>query len=211
MGQISTTKMKRKSTPISRALWVNRLKPSATILLSFLCAWLFSSSISIANTQTHAQDEPLIKAAFIYNFAKFTSWPENIWQNSHAPLNLCTAGNDALVAELGQLEGKTIKQHPVSIRSLGKTMAVENCQLLYIATSEKKRYTTILKTIQKKPVLTVSELPDFENSGGIIRLYRDKKLHFIINLGAARKAGLEISSRLLEVAKVVNYSYEDTQ
>ena len=205
MDRTEINKMKRRFNLISRAFWGNKVKQAATRLLTFVCLWLFTSSLTIASAQTHTEDEPLIKAAFIYNFAKFTSWPENIWQDSQAPLKLCTVGKDALVSELKHLAGKTIQQHPVTVHPLKNMQAVKNCQLLYIATSEKKQYTDILKVVQDKPVLTISELANFENSGGIIRLYRDKSQHFIINLGVAREAGLVLSSRLLNVARVINH------
>ena len=158
-----------------------------------------------ASADTNVKDELLLKAAFIYNFAKFTHWPENVWQEQTTSLNLCTAGKDTLISELERLAGKTIKQHPVTIQPLEKVQHLKNCHLLYIATSEKKRYKDILKSTQGEPILTVSELPHFVDSGGIIELYRKKsQTHFIINLGAAREAGLVISSRLLNLAKVIN-------
>ena len=173
-------------------------------LLLCVCL-LLVSSMQGTIAQNNTKHEPLLKAAFIYNFAKFTRWPENVWQEQTTSLNLCTAGKDTLISELERLAGKTIKQHPVTIQPLEKVQHLKNCHLLYIATSEKKRYKDILKSTQGEPILTVSELPHFVDSGGIIELYRKKsQTHFIINLGAAREAGLVISSRLLNLAKVIN-------
>ncbi len=171
-----------------------------------LCVCLLPvTGIQGAIAQTNAKDESLLKAAFIYNFAKFTRWPDNTWQEKEAPLSLCTAGRDELIGGLEQLSGKKIKERHVTIVPLKGVQNPVNCHLLYIATSEKNRYKDILSAVQGKPVLTVSELPDFGHSGGIIELYREKdKTRFIINLDAAREAGLVISSRLLNLAEVIN-------
>jgi hypothetical protein len=169
------------------------------------CLWLIAGATHIANAQTAAEDEHLIKAAFIYNFAKFTHWPDNTWKQPNDPLNLCTTGEDKLVDELERLDGKKIKEHPVSILSLKNTQTPKHCHLLYIATSENKNFKDILKSVHGEAVLTVSLLPGFTGTGGMIEFKPEKdQTRFIINLGVAREAGLILSSRLLNVADVIN-------
>ena len=161
--------------------------------------------IQAAGAQKLTDDERLFKAAFIYNFAKFTSWPDDTWTNDDAPLILCTAGQDELIEDLKRLGGKIVKGRSVSIRPVKKQAAPGSCHVLYIAQSEKKRYAKILESVRKKPVLTVSELPRFGSSGGIVELYREKnKTRFIINIDSSREAGLTLSSRLLRLAVVVD-------
>lgn len=175
-----------------------------TQLLSCISLVLIAATINVAIAQTSAEDEQLLKAAFIYNFAKFTSWPEKAWQAQDDSLNICTAGNDKLVAELMRLGGKTIKNRQLIILPMENIKNQGKCQLLYIATSEKKRYKDILASIPGQPILTVSELTGFGRSGGIIELYRENnQTRFIINLAAAGEAGLVISSRLLILAVVI--------
>lgn len=160
-----------------------------------------AGGISVANAQEHNSEERLLKAAYIFNFAKFTSWPENVWSDAEAPLTLCTIGKDSLISELKRLDGKMIKGHPVSIQHIKGGQISNECQLLYIATSEVKRVHNIIKTITKRPILTVSEIPDFVTSGGIAELLIDKgHLRFKFNLANARESGLVISSRLLKLA-----------
>jgi len=200
--------MKRKSNLISSIWWGRKLKRVTTKLL--VCVCLLASTVSVTNTYAHSEKEQLLKAAYIFNFAKFTQWPENTWKAEHTPLNLCIAGKDKLVNKLGQLAGKTIQKHPVNVLSLKDVQNINNCHLLYIATSEKERYQNILKSVNNEPVLTVSELPNFGHSGGMIEIYREEEqTHFIINLGVTRESGLTISSRLLNLAVVINN--EDAQ
>jgi hypothetical protein len=139
-----------------------------TRLLRCIGLVLMVGTNHLAIAQTPTADEQLLKAAFIYNFAKFTNWPEVVWQAQDETLNLCTSGNDELVAELKKLGGKTIKNRPLAILPLENMQNRRNCQLLYIATSEKNRYKQILASMSGEPVLTVSELAGFGQSGGII-------------------------------------------
>lgn len=158
----------------------------------------------VAIAQTPAQDEQLFKAAYIYNFAKFTNWPDSIWQTQDDSLNICTAGSDELIIELIRLSGNMVKNHPLSIKPLDVVESYGKCHLLYIATSEKKRYKDILASISASHILTVSEITGFGRNGGIIELFREEnRTRFIINLTAARQAGLVISSHLLILADVI--------
>ena len=184
-------------------LWKDKLKQLTTQLLIFSCLLVISSAQSVT-AQSHDEDELFVNAASIYNFAKFTRWPEHIWNKQDQPLNICTIGNDVLINELEQLNGKIIKDHPVSLLAVNNIKKLENCHLIYIAASEKNYYRDIIEAVKGKPVLTISELPNFVRSEGIIELYQGKnQTHFLVNLEVANKAGLTLSSRLLSLAVVI--------
>lgn len=204
MDQLSgTLKMKRKSITIKHAITKDMLKRITTTLLISTCLLLIST-MQTATAQTHGDDELLLKAAYIYNFAIFTRWPESTWKTKDMPLKLCIAGKDALSDEIQKLHAKIIKGRPVTIHPLKNAQTAKDCQILYIATSEGKNYKDILKSVHDEPVLTISELPYFARSKGIIELYRAKdQTFFIITLEASNKAGLEFSSRLLSLAVVI--------
>ena len=170
-----------------------------------ICTLMLIACPSLHATLNHSKDtdEALFKAAFIYNFAKFTSWPASaLAENS--PLILCTIGKLEAGFDLKRLSGKIIKNRQVEIKSLNKNQSAKQCHMLYIAKSEKKRFKQIIKKIKGKSILTVSDLPEFVNNGGIIQFYREKgQTHLIINLDHAREASLELSSRLLILAEVI--------
>lgn len=169
------------------------------IIYLSLTVSLFVQLPVLAKNQT--DDERLFKAAYIYNFAKFTRWPDSSQKNP--PLILCTVGNDDLVDDLKRLGGKVIKGRRLTVLQVDKKNYQSSCNLLYIAVSEKKRVSRILKNAQKQPVLTISMLQGFEKNGGMVQLYTSKgKTRILINLLRVRKAGLEVSSRLLMLAKV---------
>jgi hypothetical protein len=181
---------------------VTRRSMAGRLILA--ACWLFACAMSIALAGDNVEDVNLLKTAFIYKFTLFTHWPENVLNEKSAPIQLCIVGEDDLVETLGQLRGKPIKGHPVSIQAIKETQVPKNCHILYIAASERKNLPNLIKASSNQPVLTVSELPRFANTGGIFELYRENgRIRFIINLGAARKAGLEISPSLLNLATVI--------
>lgn len=172
-------------------------------LIVCICIIFYAGSLSASVNPSHTEDERLFKAALIYNFAKFTTWPDGATKQP-ASLNLCTIGNSQLIDDLKKLHGKNVKGRKVSIASVSRHDSFERCHILYIADNQKRYYKKIIKKLNGKPVLTVSSIKNFANKKGIIQFYRDKgRTRLIINLDAARNAGLEISSRLLILAKVI--------
>jgi len=158
------------------------------------------STMALADNHQQVSNERLFKAAFVYNFAKFTHWPDN----ENEKFQLCTIGHSPLINDLKQLQGKSIQGRTVNIKTIDQIQTARHCQLLYIATSEKDRYKNILDFTQSQPILTVSELSFFARNGGIIQFYRkNNKTRMVINLDSAHKAGLEISSRLLILAEII--------
>lgn len=158
-----------------------------------------------AHPEILTEDESLLRAAFIYNFTKFTSWPDNTVRKQDSPLFICTIGKDQLVNALTKLNNIKIQEHKVVIRSLKNRNYTDNCNVLYVASSEKKFLNKIIRVNRGKPILTISGIRNFAQDGGVIEFFREKgKTRFIINLDAATNAGLEISSRLLILAVVID-------
>ncbi len=148
--------------------------------------------------------EYLVKAAFLYNFAKFTVWPAKAFAGPSTPLRLCLLGKDPFQGALDSLAGKTVRKRKLEIRRLSKTTALGKCHMLFVSASENKRLATILKVLRGMPVLAVGEMPNFAHSGGIINLKTVRnKVRFEINVKAARRANLKFSSKLLRLAEIV--------
>lgn len=160
------------------------------------------SACLLSHTATANEDQRLFKAAFIYNFAKFTRWPTSPEENIKTEITLCTLGEDQLVYDLNRLKGKIIKNKTLSVQLYKKS---NECDMLYIASSKKNNYKKTLKAISNKPILTISEIRYFALSGGIIELNLDKGYTRITaNLNAANKSNLELSSRLLILANIID-------
>jgi hypothetical protein len=169
------------------------------ILLSLCC---FTQATTSAERQG---EEYLLKAVFIYNFAKFTHWPVSVWDNTGRSLRICSIGNDNLANVLIKLHGRSLRDYPVIIEQLKDTSNLDTCHVLYFAYSLQNDIPSMLDSTRTKPILTVSELPGFAESGGMIELYQmDDRIRFKVNLQSIREAGLELSSSLLKLAVIVN-------
>ncbi len=148
--------------------------------------------------------EYLIKAAFLYNFAKFTEWPAGSFSDSAAPLDVCVFGEDPFGDALESIAGKLIRGRKVAVHRVASIEAAAACHLLFISESEATRLAGILESLRGRPVLTIADMPDFARAGGIINLKTNPndKVRFEINAAIAKRAGLRLSSKLLNLAEI---------
>nr|WP_246262417.1 YfiR family protein [Aromatoleum evansii] len=158
---------------------------------------------------THAQSadptEHEVKAAFLYNFAKFVDWPPQAFTSADAPLALCVLGHDPFGAALSAVDGKAARSRTVQVRRLQHDGAVRDCHIVFLAAAETVRLRELVATLRGWPVLLVGESEDFATQGGIINLTvgRENRVQIEINLNAAQRHGLKISSQLLRLARIV--------
>jgi hypothetical protein len=170
---------------------------------------MIAASVSVItmfdiSAETKASPEYLIKAAFLFNFAKFVEWPAASFKDDLSPINLCILGTDPFGPALDTLKDKTIKGRPLKIKRANKVDDIEACHILFISASEKEILKQILYTLKNSNILTVSEIEGFAQMGGIINfIIVNKKVHFEINPEAAERSKLKISSQLLKLAKIV--------
>lgn len=140
-----------------------------------------------------------IKAAFVFNFAKFVEWPEGTFPAPSSPLELCVAGA-GLEGRLSRLEGKEAQGHPIRVRSLGRSEAASGCHILVLEVGAGERAQR-LQALGQSAVLTIADSGDFPREGGMIGLFvAANRVQFSVNLGAAHGAGLKLSSRMLQLA-----------
>jgi hypothetical protein len=150
-----------------------------------------------------AEGEYQVKAAMLYNFAKFVEWPADSF-GSDSIIAFCIAGRSPLNSTIQQMQGKQVKGRTVSIRQVARPDDVSGCQLLFIPLSEQARMSAFLQQASRHSMLTVSDLDRFATSGGIIGFYEeDNKVRFEINPETAQKRRLQISSHLLNLARRV--------
>ena len=174
-------------------------------VVSLILMVALTSSLLGTGAQGQGSGEYQIKAAFLYNFAKFIEWPAEAFTESCAPLIVGVIGNDPFGSALDQtMSGKTINGRPLIIKRLKWGQNLRTCQILFISSSERKRLAQLFESLKGATVLTVSETEQFCQQGGIINfLIEDNKVRFEINATAATGAQLKISSKLLALAKTV--------
>lgn len=149
--------------------------------------------------------EYLIKAAIIYNLAKFTTWPTTAFADADAPVRLCVIGHDPFAAALESIDAKPIGDRRLNAVLIEDLEYASACHILFISPSEKDRLAEILNAVANQPLLTVADMQDFALSGGIVGLTElDGRSRLRVNVAAADKAGLRLSSKLLRLAEVVN-------
>jgi hypothetical protein len=154
-----------------------------------------------------AQPVPLeyqVKAAFLYNFARFVEWPSDP-NGRGGPIEICVFGLDPFGPALDQaLSGKTVNGRSLTARRVSDLQQLRRCQVLFVSSSEQGRLEEIFKAVANASVLTVGESRDFASLGGIINLVLEQnKVRFEVNLSAARQANLKLSSQLLGLARIV--------
>lgn len=143
-----------------------------------------------------------LKAAFIYNFAKFVEWPADVFKNESSPINLVVLGTDPFGTALDTIREKNIKGRKLVIRRISRIENLEECHLLFVCASERGQLRTILNSIKNQSILTISDMEKFAPLGGIIGLITvEDKIQFEINLEAAQRQRLKISSELLKLAR----------
>jgi len=143
-----------------------------------------------------------VKAAFLYNFAKFVEWPGAAFDSADAPFVLGVLGSDSVGAAARELlRGKTVKGRPLVVREVADPEAARGCHLLFVGRNEEGRLEAILAALRGAPVLVISDMERFAERGGMIELLTvGQKIRFVIDAAAARAAGLTLSSQLLELA-----------
>jgi len=162
-----------------------------------------------AAAQPAAARASQLKAGYIYNFARFVAWPDEAFHGSTDPLVIAVAGRDPFDGNLGRmLEGKNVGDHPIAVVTFPRIDAPELARskyhVLFVSASESGRVRDVLGSLRGRPILTVSDLPDFGVGGGMIRLFYDGgTLHFEINRSATDEAGLKVSSKMLVLARLV--------
>ncbi|MCZ6453685.1 MAG: YfiR family protein [Alphaproteobacteria bacterium] len=162
-----------------------------------------SAEIALANTTQPAEisREYLIKAAILYNFAKFASWPETVFSHPGAPLRICVLGDDPFGAALETLHGKQVRGRPLATARIADVHDTPQCHILFVSASEEARLAQILDYVGQMPILSVADIGRFADSGGIIALKEiDNRSRIEVNLAAAKQAGLKLSSKLLRLA-----------
>jgi hypothetical protein len=164
--------------------------------------WLGPGGATAAGMSIAAgQREYMIKAAFIYDMIKATQWPKARADN----VVICILGSDPFGAAWDSIAGKPAGGRDVQITRLQGRKGLGACDVLFVGTSERPRWSQIHAELAGRPILTVSEMAGFSRDGGMVTLMNvDNRLRFDVNLRAVRDAGLSINTDALEQANAIH-------
>ena len=150
-----------------------------------------------------APTEYEVKAAFLYNFARFVEWPA---EGARAePFVIAVLGRDPFGAVLDEtVSGKTVAGRPIQVKRASRVDEVRDAQIVFVSASENKDLPTILKALDRPGVLTVGDVDGFAQQGGAINFtMHSRRVRFEINPASAEQAHLKMSSQLLKLATLV--------
>jgi hypothetical protein len=147
-----------------------------------------------------------LKAAFLYNFVKFTEWPAEELGKDEDPFVIGVLGKDPFGAALDKvIQGETIHRKPIVARRFARMdEAAASSHVLFISSSEENNLVGLLRVLGGQSILTVGEMENFAQRGGIICLKKENnRIVFEINLEAAKRAKLNMNAQLLKLARIV--------
>lgn len=165
---------------------------AAAILLSLLAVATPGRAVELSEYQ--------LKAAFLYNFSSFTTWPADVGNT----LKLCIHGRDPFGPELDDLHGKRVDHRRILIERKPAAGTLESCQIVFISRSAANDLPDTLRSLGSAPALTVADSPGATREGVMLNMdvARDK-ISFSANMKAAQRARLVLSSKLLGLATEV--------
>lgn len=201
MGRRSTRPSVASRPPASRSTARCAGSPPRSRVAIALCglfAWLVPG-LAAANS------EDQVKAAFLFNFARYVEWPEAAFEDATAAIRLCLLSDAAFQQVLSEtVSGRSVGRRPVGVETIASLDAAGGCHLLFLDDSAPAEGVAVASRLGELAVFTISDRGGFAAGGGIANfILVDQKVRFEINPSAARRAGLKISSSLLRLAKIV--------
>ncbi len=178
----------------------NLVKHSVYRLLAIVAVSLFISHGGPAAAQQPSEYQ--VKAAFLYNFLNFVEWPQSVLNDT--TLTIGILGTNPFKEAIRRFEARKVEGRSLRIVHSERLQDLPFCHILFVSNSEEKSFTQIFQYLSNQPTLTVGETEDFAQQGGIVNFFlQDKKVRFEINLQQSKDARLQLSSKLLKLARIV--------
>lgn len=167
------------------------------LMVISLCFW----SVAISSGQQSRPSENQVKATYLYNFIRFVEWPQQT-QAASDHFFICVLGDNPFGSVLGDIvANENVGGKAVVAKQVLTPEDASGCRVLFIGYSERSHLKQILNRLDHASVLTVSDLPQFTDYGGMIQfVVEDNRVRFQVNVATARRAGLAMSSELLKLA-----------
>ena len=172
-----------------------------------LALWVAAGGGLVAGAESPAPTQHQVQAAFLFNFAKFVTWPDDAFQRSGDSLIIGVLGEDPFGAVLDEvIRDKTVMGRKLAVKRFVRIQDAANSHILFLSSSEESDLPQMMKVLEKTAVLTVSDMERFAERGGMIAFtVEDQKVRFNVNVDAVERAGLKVGSQLLKLARIVSY------
>jgi hypothetical protein len=181
----------------------------------------FVLTIALASAAIWAPDmagadvpnEYKVKAVMLLNLTHFVEWPADAFADAKSPIVIGILGRDPFGRNLeAAVQGETVNGRRIVIKNFTRAQSLAPCHILFICANEKSKLDQIFSKLKGHPVLTVSEIEKFSSlPGGMLLFYENsqKKIRLRLNLESARSAGLNVSSKLIQVSELEKTSLLD--
>ena len=181
-------------------------KVGSLIAITFLLSMALGSHAE--GLDSSDSSEYLIKAGFIYNFAKLVEWPTTAFVQPDSPIAIGILGDDPFGATLDRIiADKKINGRGIVVKRVKWSRdfkELKDCNILFVSSSENEHIDSVVDAVKWLPILTIGDTSGFARRGGIMNFtLEDNKVRFEVNVEAAKQADLTISSRLLTLARIV--------
>jgi hypothetical protein len=145
-----------------------------------------------------------VKAAYLYNFAKFVEWPSESFPSPDAPFAICVLGQDPFGQGLDNIvQGERVEGRPLVVRRLKGWDGAELCHILFVSASVQEDFDQLLGGHTFRRTLTVGDVPRFLTAGGHISFFLEgSSVRFAIHRANVARTDLQISSKLMRVARL---------
>lgn len=183
------------------------LRRSICVCLCLLLAlWIALSGGGVGRAQSSAPTMPQVQAAFLFNFSKFVTWPNEAFQHSGDSLIIGVLGEDPFGAILEDtIRDKTVIGKHLIVKRFTRIQDALHCHILFLSISEESRLAQMIQALGKTNILTVSDMEQFAEHGGMVAFtVEDQKVRFNVNMEAVGRTELKIGSQLLKLARIVS-------
>ncbi|MES9829554.1 MAG: YfiR family protein [Candidatus Thiodiazotropha sp.] len=171
---------------------------------------LLLTAIPLSSHAGRSLSEYRLKAALIYRLTKFVEWPVLYLNQHQRSFGVCLLGEDEFGNALDELEERKVRGLPISVYRFSQSGDInKQCQIVFISNSKRAFVRQILQRMQGIPILTLSDMAEFAEQGGMLQFTTGKnRIGFIINLESAKQSSLTIAAPLVELSTVVNAGHE---
>jgi hypothetical protein len=172
---------------------------SLSLLTAALLMALPTSARQPPGLSSSTPSQSDVEAVYLFDFGKFVRWPAG---EDQGPLRICVAGAPTFTASVERtVANEAIDGRSLNVRQILRPEDEAGCAILFIDATQRERSDALLRGVADKPILTVSDLPDFLARGGMIQFQIiQKRVRFLVNLDAVNRGRLTMSSELLKVA-----------
>jgi len=178
-------------------------------LLLMLCP-LWGNAIAVADED--AERLKSVKAAFILNVARFVTWPPEVFEKEDTPYTLCLYRTNSLGSAIESIRGKRVSTRHLRVSTINKLEESLDCTILFIPLMEAPHFKAEVQSTFQRPLLTITDLTakdaitGVSHKGVMVSMVREKaRIGLEVDLQQTRNAGLQVSSQLLKLVRIVRY------